>query len=156
MIYGPLNVKDTVKYFGKQVKVADSIKALKTKKYDIQKLSIEKDEDHPYNGYRYMEPFEEKTHLDFLIENLEYLHQVYSDCICTIIRDSDDEEGKRQMEEVLSELKYLLGTHNKVDFVTKLFPEYFDITEVDTCKRVTSVEELELGNHSYKVTILVR
>lgn len=153
MIYGPLNVKDTVKYFGKQVKVADSIKALKAKKYDIQKLSIDKDEDHPYNGYRYMEPLEEKTHLDYLIENLEYLHQVYSDCANSFVTD---DEGKRQVEEILNELKYLLGSHNKVDFVTKLFPEYFDIIEMDTGRGVPSVEELELGNHSYKVTILVR
>lgn len=73
MIYGPLNTKETVKYFGKQVKLADSIKALKNKRYDIQKLSIVKDEDCPYNGYMYMEPFEEKTHLDYLLDNLEYL-----------------------------------------------------------------------------------
>lgn len=154
MIYGPLNVKDTVKYFGKQVKLADSIKSLKTKKYDIQKLSIEKDEDHPYNGYRYMEPLEEKTHLDFLLDNLEYLHRVYSDCVSSFV---GTEEDKQQMEAVLNELKYLLGTHNKVDFVTKLFPEYFDIIEMDTGRKVlNSLEELELGNHSYKVTILVR
>lgn len=153
MIYGPLNVTETIKYIGKQVKVADSIKVLKTKKYDIQKLFLEKDEDHPYNGYRYMEPLEEKTHLDYLLDNLDYLHQVYSDCIRSFV---GAEEDKRQMEEVLSELKYLLGTYNKVDFVTKLFPEYFDIIEIDTGRKVTNAEELELGNHSYKVTILVR
>lgn len=155
MIYGPLDVKESIKYFGKQVKLADSLKALKTKKYDVQKLSIVKDEDHPYSGYRYMEPFEEKTHLDYLLDNLDYLHQVYSDCVNSFVVEDNSEE-KHQMEDILAELKYLLATHNKVDFVTKLFPEYYDITEADTGKKVTDIEELELGNHSYKVTILVR
>lgn len=160
MIYGPLDVEDATKYQGKQVKLADSIKGLKTKKYDVQELhnpSRNCNEDYPYNGYRYMEPFEEKTHLDHILDHLEYLRQVYRDCVCTIIRDNGNEEDKKQMTEVLNELEYLLSTHNKVDFVTKLFPEYCNITEVDTGKEITEgIEELKLGDHSYRVTILVR
>lgn len=156
MIYGPLDVEDAAKYKGKQVKLADNIKALRNNSFvavqKLQELPLDYDEEYPYNGYRYMEPLEEKTPLDFLIENLKYLQQVYTDCVNSL----EEGEERLQMEEILTEIDYLLTARNKVDFVTKLFPEYFNITEVDTGNRITSIGKVDLDKHSYKATILVR